>query len=130
MPLTRLRLSCALDASIAAFQVRFKERSFESAIEGHALFNYHCLPECRNTHSSEKTSMASQNKSKNRNSNHVVFDLNAKNHSIKWNEEGNYPYPTRMGVLEYEELKHQLQIELLKVQKWAKATQPTHRGRI
>ena len=33
-----------------------------------------------------------------------------------------YPYPTRMRAREYETLKNSLQIELLKVQKWAKGT--------
>ena len=53
----------------------------------------------------------------------VVFDLNAKNGSLKWNGDGSYPYRKKMGVLEYEQQKHELQIELLKVQKWAKDTQ-------
>jgi len=33
-----------------------------------------------------------------------------------------YPYPTRMRRKEYEALKHELQIELLKIQKWVKDT--------
>jgi polyphosphate kinase 2 len=33
-----------------------------------------------------------------------------------------YPYPARMRAREYEALKNNLQIELLKVQKWVKAT--------
>ena len=53
----------------------------------------------------------------------IVFDLKARNGSIAWNADGAYPYPKRMDVLEYEQLKHELQIELLKVQKWAREQQ-------
>ena len=52
----------------------------------------------------------------------IVFNLTAKNGKLKWNQDGSYPYRSRMEVLEYEEQKHVLQIELLKVQKWAKDT--------
>ncbi len=52
----------------------------------------------------------------------IVFDLNARNGKIKWNADGSYPYATKMGVLEYEEQKHELQIELLKMQNWVKDT--------
>lgn len=48
------------------------------------------------------------------------FDLNANNASLKWNEDGSYPYSEKIGVLEYEQKKHELQIELLKVQSWIK----------
>lgn len=51
-----------------------------------------------------------------------VFDLNAKNKSIKWNADGSYPYRKKINVLDYEQQKHELQIELLKVQSWAKET--------
>ena len=51
-----------------------------------------------------------------------VFDLNAKNVAPKWNQDGSYPYPKKVKVLEYEEHKHDLQIELLKVQKWVRET--------
>lgn len=35
---------------------------------------------------------------------------------------GKYPYKKKMKLQEYEDLKHELQIELLKVQNWVKAT--------
>jgi len=37
-------------------------------------------------------------------------------------ELGRYPYPEKMGLEEYEQEKHLLQIELLKVQAWVKET--------
>ncbi len=52
----------------------------------------------------------------------IVFDLNAKNKAIKWNADGAYPYPHKMDVLDYERQKHELQIELLKLQSWVKDT--------
>ncbi|MFD2229386.1 polyphosphate kinase 2 [Alkalimarinus sediminis] len=52
----------------------------------------------------------------------IVYDLNAKNGKIPWNAEGTYPYKKKMGVLEYEREKHELQIELLKMQSWVKDT--------
>ena len=52
----------------------------------------------------------------------IIFDLHAKNGSIKWNQDGSYPYDKKIDVLEYEQQKHELQIELLKVQNWAKET--------
>ncbi len=52
----------------------------------------------------------------------IIFNLNAKNGSIKWNADGCYPYKNKMAVLDYEEQKHELQIELLKMQSWAKET--------
>ncbi len=52
----------------------------------------------------------------------IIFDLNAKNGAIKWNADGAYPYNKKMAVLDYEEQKHELQIELLKMQNWAKET--------
>lgn len=52
----------------------------------------------------------------------IIFDLNAKNGKIPWNAEGTYPYKKKMGVLEYEREKHELQIELLKMQSWVKDT--------
>ncbi len=51
-----------------------------------------------------------------------VFDLNAKNKSVKWNADGSYPYRKKINLLDYEQQKHELQIELLKVQSWAKET--------
>lgn len=52
----------------------------------------------------------------------VVFDLNVKNPSLKWNADGKYPYKRKMDVVEYERYKHELQIELLKMQGWVKET--------
>ena len=37
-------------------------------------------------------------------------------------EAGDYPYSEKMGMEEYEQIKHLLQIELLKVQSWVKET--------
>lgn len=54
--------------------------------------------------------------------NEIIFDLNAKNGRIPWNADGSYPYAEKMGVLEYEQHKHELQIELLKMQNWVKET--------
>ena len=55
-------------------------------------------------------------------SNNIVFDLNAKNSRIPWNADGAYPYKKKIGILEYERHKHELQIELLKMQGWVKDT--------
>ncbi len=52
----------------------------------------------------------------------IVFDLNANNRAVKWNQAGAYPYKKKLGVLDYEREKHELQIELLKVQKWVRET--------
>ena len=52
----------------------------------------------------------------------IVFDLNAKNGKIPWNADGSYPYSTKIDVLDYEQQKHELQIELLKMQSWVKDT--------
>jgi polyphosphate kinase 2 len=52
----------------------------------------------------------------------ITFDLNARNGKIKWNADGNYPYDTKISVLDYEREKHELQIELLKMQSWVKET--------
>lgn len=54
--------------------------------------------------------------------NKIIFDLNAKNKKIPWNADGSYPYEKKMGVLDYEQQKHELQIELLKMQNWVKET--------
>jgi len=56
------------------------------------------------------------------NSQGIVFDLEAKNGKIPWNSDGAYPYEKKMDVLEYEYHKHELQIELLKMQQWVKDT--------
>ena len=37
-------------------------------------------------------------------------------------EDANYPYDTKMDTKEYEKLKQELQIELLKMQSWVKET--------
>jgi len=52
----------------------------------------------------------------------IIFNLDAKNGAIKWNADGSYPYKSKIAVLDYEEQKHELQIELLKMQGWAKET--------
>ena len=54
--------------------------------------------------------------------NKIIFDLNAKNKRIPWNADGSYPYEKKMDVLDYEQQKHELQIELLKMQNWVKET--------
>jgi polyphosphate kinase 2 len=51
-----------------------------------------------------------------------AFDLNSKIKPPKWNSDGSYPYSKKMGLVEYERNKHELQIELLKVQKWVRDT--------
>ncbi|MBV1869471.1 MAG: polyphosphate kinase 2 [Gammaproteobacteria bacterium] len=52
----------------------------------------------------------------------IIFDLHAKNGAIRWNADGSYPYKEKIAVLDYEQQKHELQIELLKFQNWAKDT--------
>ncbi len=52
----------------------------------------------------------------------IIYDLDAKNGKIKWNEDGTYPYSNKMAVIDYERHKHELQIELLKMQSWVKNT--------
>jgi len=52
----------------------------------------------------------------------MVFDLNAKNKKIEWNADNAYPYKKKIDVLDYERQKHELQIELLKLQNWVKET--------
>ncbi|PCH85223.1 MAG: polyphosphate kinase 2 [Piscirickettsiaceae bacterium] len=52
----------------------------------------------------------------------IVFDLNAKNGKIPWNADGSYPYSKKIDVVDYERHKHELQIELLKMQSWVKDT--------
>ena len=52
----------------------------------------------------------------------IVFDLDAKNGRIPWNADGAYPYKKKISILEYEAIKHELQIELLKMQGWVKDT--------
>lgn len=54
--------------------------------------------------------------------NKIIFDLNAKNQRIPWNADGSYPYEKKMDVLDYEQQKHELQIELLKMQNWVNET--------
>lgn len=52
----------------------------------------------------------------------IVFDLKAKNRRIPWNADEAYPYKKKIDVVEYERHKHELQIELLKMQGWVKDT--------
>ncbi|MCW8875872.1 MAG: polyphosphate kinase 2 [Kangiellaceae bacterium] len=52
----------------------------------------------------------------------IIFDLNAKNGKIPWNANGDYPYAQKMKLIDYEKQKHELQIELLKMQGWVKDT--------
>lgn len=52
--------------------------------------------------------------------NKIIFDLTAKNKNIPWNADGSYPYSKKINVLDYEQQKHELQIELLKFQNWVK----------
>ncbi|TKF08262.1 polyphosphate kinase 2 [Enterovibrio norvegicus] len=61
----------------------------------------------------------------NRNINSKVtfnFDLNKKEKQLAWNADGSFPYKKKMNVVEYEKHKHELQIELLKMQGWVKDT--------
>lgn len=62
------------------------------------------------------------NKGKNKVIKNIVFDLKAKNGKIPWNADGSYPYEKKMDLLEYETHKRKLQVELLKMQGWAKET--------
>lgn len=70
--------------------------------------------------------MSKKNKMKSKDSatkdHKIIFDLNAKNKKIPWNADGSYPYEKKMDVLDYEQQKHELQIELLKMQNWVKET--------
>lgn len=52
----------------------------------------------------------------------IIYDLNVKNGKIPWNADNAYPYPDKMDILDYEKNKHELQIELLKMQNWVKTT--------
>ncbi|WP_154124108.1 polyphosphate kinase 2 [Grimontia hollisae] len=56
------------------------------------------------------------------NSHAFPFDLNKKVKNLPWNADGKYPYSKKMNVVEYEKNKHELQIELLKMQGWVKET--------
>jgi len=69
---------------------------------------------------SKKGKMKSKNSANK--DNKIIFDLNAKNKKIPWNADGSYPYDKKMDVLDYEQQKHELQIELLKMQSWVKET--------
>ncbi len=66
--------------------------------------------------------MNAKNNKKKDNNLDIKFDLNARNGRIKWNADGSYPYTEKMPVLDYEREKHELQIELLKMQGWVKDT--------
>jgi len=52
----------------------------------------------------------------------IIYDLSAKNGKIGWNDDGAYPYKKKLDIIEYERDKHELQIELLKMQNWVKNT--------
>lgn len=65
---------------------------------------------------------AKESKSDTNKKKEIIFNLDAKNGKIPWNADGSYPYAEKMGVLEYEQHKHELQIELLKMQNWVKET--------
>ncbi|NGN97830.1 polyphosphate kinase 2 [Grimontia sp. S25] len=56
------------------------------------------------------------------NSHSFQYDLNKKMKNLAWNADGKYPYSKKMNVVEYEKNKHELQIELLKMQGWVKDT--------
>ncbi|MEH6443955.1 MAG: polyphosphate kinase 2 [Oceanospirillaceae bacterium] len=66
--------------------------------------------------------MNSQDNNKFLKTSDITFDLNARNGRIEWNADGSYPYPKKIAVLDYEREKHELQIELLKMQNWMKET--------
>jgi len=69
-----------------------------------------------------KRKVVQLHKGRKKSPNGIVFDLNAKNGRIPWNADGAYPYKKKIGVVEYERHKHELQIELLKMQGWVKDT--------
>jgi polyphosphate kinase 2 len=69
----------------------------------------------------EKT-LAKKSKNKSKDQMDITFDLNARNGRILWNADGSYPYKRKIDVLDYEREKHELQIELLKMQGWLKDT--------
>ena len=52
----------------------------------------------------------------------IVYDLSVKNGKIPWNADNAYPYSDKMDIIDYERQKHELQIELLKMQNWVKNT--------
>ncbi len=52
----------------------------------------------------------------------IVYDLSVKNGKIPWNADNAYPYKKKMDIIDYERQKHELQIELLKMQNWVKNT--------
>jgi len=52
----------------------------------------------------------------------IVYDLSVKNGKIPWNADNAYPYSDKMDIIDYERQKHELQIELLKMQSWVKNT--------
>ena len=61
-------------------------------------------------------------KAKKSGSKKIVYDLNVKNGKIPWNADNAYPYSKKMDIIDYEQQKHELQIELLKMQNWVKNT--------
>ncbi|MBQ61232.1 MAG: polyphosphate kinase 2 [Gammaproteobacteria bacterium] len=65
---------------------------------------------------------AAINKGRKKYNGDIIFDLDAKNKKIKWNADGGYPFKEKISDGTYEHQKVQLQVELLKVQGWAKRT--------
>ena len=63
-----------------------------------------------------------EKKDKPENSRKIDYSLDADNGKIKWNADGRYPYRKKMKLLNYEQNKHELQIELLKAQSWIQDT--------
>ncbi len=76
----------------------------------------------KSTKNSGKKKKINKVSSKKNKDNGVIYDLNAKNNRIPWNADGAYPYKKKLDVLDYEQQKHELQIELLKMQGWMKDT--------
>lgn len=58
----------------------------------------------------------SASKKANNNAPSLNFDLNKKSKQLAWNADGKYPYTKKINVVDYEKHKHELQIELLKMQ--------------
>lgn len=69
-----------------------------------------------------KKKLALVKKAKTKKIKKIIYDLNVKNGRIAWNEDGAYPYEKKMDTVDYERHKHELQIELLKMQNWVKNT--------
>ena len=70
----------------------------------------------------DKSVKGSDKSKKDARKNKVPFDINAKRKNLKWNANNIYPYAKKMDLIDYESQKHELQIELLKMQNWVKET--------